>query len=55
MISMQIRRFAKPLVASLLAAGLFGLTAGPVSSSPTADTGWGRNAKTTSDTGWGRI
>ena len=52
---MQIRRFTTSLVASLLTAGLLALTAGPVTSSPSADTGWGRNVKTTNDTGWGRI
>ena len=51
---MQIRRFVKPLVATLLAAGLFGLTAGPAASAPAADTGWGFKAHT-SDTGWGKI
>jgi hypothetical protein len=55
--SMQIRRFLKPLAASLLAAGLFGLAAGPVSSTVAADTGWGRKAATSNvlaDTGWGK-
>jgi hypothetical protein len=56
-ISMQIRRFVKPLAASLLAAGLFGLAAAPVSSTVAADTGWGRKAVTSTvlaDTGWGK-
>ena len=49
---MQIRRFVKPLVASLLAAGLFGLTAGPAASAPVAKS---VGVVHTNDTGWGRI
>lgn len=48
---MTVRRFAKPLVASLLAAGLFGLAAGPAVSAPLAEGGSGAH---TNDTGWGR-
>jgi hypothetical protein len=46
---MKLRRIAKPFVAALLAAGLFGAAAAPAVSSPTAvgrhssDTGWGYN------------
>ena len=44
---MKLRRFTKPILATLLAAGLFGVTAAPAVSAPTAaprhasDTGWG--------------
>jgi hypothetical protein len=45
---MKLRRFAKPILATLLAAGLFGAAAAPAVSTPTAsprahaaDTGWG--------------
>jgi hypothetical protein len=45
---MKLRRFAKPLLATLLAAGLFGTAAAPAVSTSTAsprahaaDTGWG--------------
>jgi hypothetical protein len=57
MSSMQIRRFVKPLAASLLTVGVLGLTAAP-SVSASADTGWGRKASTRTvqaDTGWGRL
>jgi hypothetical protein len=44
---MKLRRFAKPVLAALLAAGLFSAVAAPAVSTPTAaprhasDTGWG--------------
>jgi hypothetical protein len=45
---MKLRLFAKPILAALLAAGLFGAAAAPAVSTPTAaprhhagDTGWG--------------
>jgi hypothetical protein len=45
---MKLRRFAKPILAALLAVGLFGAAAAPTVSTPTAaprhqlrDTGWG--------------
>ena len=44
---MKLRRFAKPILAALLTAGLFGVTAAPAVSAPTAP------ARHASDTGWG--
>jgi hypothetical protein len=45
---MKLRRFAKPILATLLAAGMFGAVAAPAVAAPTAsprmhasDTGWG--------------
>ena len=44
---MKLRRFAKPILATLLAAGIFGASAAPAVSSPTA------SSRHAADTGWG--